>query len=157
MERRDILLKRFFSLLLEYARTKTDLHVGISPPSACNWISKCSEIPGVGYNYRVTQKAAAVELYIGGGSGSKEEYERIFDYLHNREDQIERSFGSALGWHRLDAKEACRITAVVEGGYRDNETQWQTTIEEMVETMIRLERALRPHISEIRAEGYSHR
>ena len=60
---RERLRYRFFEGLLEYAKSKTQLHVNISPTNH-NWVGAGSGIAGVGFNYAVRQHDAYVELYI---------------------------------------------------------------------------------------------
>ena len=143
---------RFWSKLLEYARTKTDLHANISP-SEYGWIGAGSGVRGLGFNYAVTKHLSTVELYIDRGSGCDEENKQIFDVFYSQKSQIEETFGNALSFQRLDTKRACRIQFSVEGGYRDDETQWQKTIKGMVESMIQLEISLSPHIATMKVKG----
>ena len=58
---------------------------------------------------------------------------------------IAHATGGTLSWERLDAKRACRIKHIIErGGYRSPETDWPAIQSEMVETMSKLEAALKP-------------
>lgn len=143
--------KRFWTRLLDFARTKTDLHANISP-SEYAWIGVGSGVRGLSYNYGIIQHAATVELYIDRGSGCNEENKKIFDNLHANKSEIEAKIGETLNWQRLDGKRACRICFAVEGGYRDGESQWPTTIKAMVDAMIVLENSLSSHIAEIMAK-----
>lgn len=146
------LRKHFWSMLLAYARTKTDLHANISP-SEYHWTGASSGFRGLGYNYLVTQHTASVELYIDRGSECDEENKLIFDGFHDKKDQIESEFGDALSWQRLDTKRACRIQFVTDGGYRTDESQWKTIFEQLVDAMIRLERSLSPHVEMLKSNG----
>lgn len=66
------------------------------------------------------------------------------DQLHDRKAEIEGTFGAALAWERLDAKQACRIKHIIErGGYRSPEALWPEIRSDMVGTMTRLESAFR--------------
>jgi hypothetical protein len=145
--------KRFWSKLLAYAHTKTDLHANISPNEYA-WVGTGSGFRGLGYNYAVTQHAASVELYIDRGPGCEAENKQIFDGFHSQKDQIESRFGGALSWQRLDSKQACRIRcSFEEGGYRADELQWQMIFERLVDAMIRLEQSLSPHIEGLKSIG----
>ncbi len=93
--------------------------------------------------YVIVQEYATAELYIDRSDAV--ENKRIFDQIHARKDEIEKAFGGALSWVRLDTKRACRIKHVIErGGYRSPESEWPALQSEMVETMTRLEAALKP-------------
>jgi hypothetical protein len=49
----------------------------------------------------------------------------------------------------LDSKRACRICFQLDnGGYRDDES-WPEIQDAMIDAMIRLERALKPHIAKL--------
>lgn len=89
--------------------------------------------------------AAKVELYIDGGN--KRRNKNIYDSINKSKAKIEEDFGSELEWHRLDDKKACRIIKTLEiGGYREDKEKWIDIQKVMVDAMIRLETALRPHI-----------
>ncbi|QDV50643.1 DUF4268 domain-containing protein [Gimesia fumaroli] len=141
--------KRFWTQLLNYANTQTDLHSNISP-SEYHWIGTGSGVRGLAYTYKLTQHTSIVDLYIDLGVGAKEENKQIFDTLYAQKDQIETVFGEPLDWRRLNDLKASRILFEMNGGYRDDESEWQPIIEKMVDAMIRLEKALRPFIEKIK-------
>lgn len=114
-----------------------------------NWIGTGAGRYGLGYNYVVRRHDAQAELYIDRGKDSAEENKRIFDQLAGHKEAIESSFGEPLEWQRLDNRRACRIRKVVTlGGYRDEE-KWSRVQDEMIDAMVRLEKALGPHIAEL--------
>jgi hypothetical protein len=81
-------------------------------------------------------------LYIDRGNAA--ENKRIFDQLHAQQAEIERAFVGPLSWERLDTKRACRIKcAIHRGGYRSPESEWPAIQSEMVDTMTKLEAALK--------------
>lgn len=138
---------RFFKQLLDKAKTSTKLHANISP-SSHNWVS--ATINQFQFNYVTRQHDVHVELYIDIDHDSGEKNKTIFDKLHDKKEHIEKEFGEPLIWERLDQKQACRIRNKVEiGGYRD-EDKWSEIHEAMIDTMIRLEKAVRPHIEKFK-------
>jgi hypothetical protein len=146
MAERYEIRERFWTKFLDYAKTKTKLHANISP-SRHNWIGTGAGIRGLGYNYAITQHEAYVELYIDRGKESEEENLSIFRQLQESKEEIEKVFGGSLEWQELEDRRACRIRITMSvGGYRDNEEKWPTVYEAMVDSMIRLEKALAPHI-----------
>ena len=140
--------ERFWTQLLARARAKTRLHANISP-SRENWIGTGAGKSGLAYNYVIRQHDAHAELYIDRGKDSEEENKSIFDRLAESKQAIEASFGEPLEWQRLEGKRACRIKKDIDlGGYRDEE-KWPEIHYAMVDAMIRLEKALKPHIARL--------
>lgn len=139
----------FWSKLLEKSKSKTRLHETISP-SQHNWIGTGAGKRGLGYNYSITQHEGKVELYIDRGKESEDENKKIFDEFYVHKDEIEKTFGDKLSWERLDNKRARRIAkSITVGGYRDPE-KWDSTIDAMIDAMIRLEKTLSPIISKMK-------
>jgi hypothetical protein len=152
-ETRHVLRKKFWTGLLERASQKTNLHAGISP-GVYHWIGTGAGMGGLGYNYVVTKHASSVELYIDRGKGSKAENKHIFDRFKRGQTEIEAVFAGPLEWERLDAKRACRIVRRFEdGGYRDPEQEWPEIQDTMIDAMIRLEKALAPHVAALKEKG----
>jgi len=143
---RHMLRRKFWTQLLDAAKVNTDLHVNIAAGHQ-GWVGTGAGMSGLGLNYVVRQHDARVELYIDRGKDADGENKAIFDTLHEAKESIESSCGEHLVWERLDDKRACRISKVIElGGYRDDEGKWRDVHNAMIDAMIRLERALRPHI-----------
>lgn len=136
---------QFWSMFLEYSKTRMKLFANISP-SSHNYISTGAGISGLAYNFSVTQHEVAVELYIDRGKGAEEENLSIFNRFLERKETIETAFGGLLVWEELPGRRACRISDRVPGGWTDGETVWQNTFDLMVNTMTRLESALSPQI-----------
>ena len=90
-----------------------------------------------------------MEFYIDRGKESDEENKQIFDIIYEQKEVIEREFGGALYWQRLDGKRACRISKTVESGGWKDEDKWPEIHDEMTDNMIRLEKALRPYIKKL--------
>ena len=143
-ERYDVRLK-FWEGLVAVARNRHTRH-GNLKPGAYHWLGASSGIRGLGFNYVIVQKYGIAELYIDRGDAV--ENKQIFDQLYARKDDIEKTFGGQLSWERLDAKRACRIKHVIElGGYRSPEAKWPGIQSEMVDTMTKLETALKPGLA----------
>src|SRR5581483_2196415 len=138
--------RRFWTGLLEVAKEETKLYSAVSPGDY-HWIGTSSAKRGLGLNLSITRHAAAAELYIDRGRGADEDNIRIFDALHAAKDEIEQAFGGRLEWQRLENRRACRIVSRIDmGGYRDEE-QWPEIQSAMVDAIVRLERALKPHVA----------
>ncbi len=145
-ERYDLRLT-FWEGLVAIARSRKTRHANIKP-GAYHWLGAGSGIRGLGFNYVINQEYGVAELYIDRGDAA--ENKRIFDQLLARKDEIGTAFGGVLSWERLDEKRACRIKHVIErGGYRSPESQWPEIQSEMVETMMKLEAALKPGLASL--------
>lgn len=90
-------------------------------------------------------------MYIDKGKDSEALNKRIFEELLKNKDKIEDIYGGPLSWELLENKRACRIAAYFEnGGYRDGDT-WEKVADELIDAMIRLEKALSPFISKLKS------
>lgn len=140
----------FWTLFLDYVKTKTHLHANLRP-SHETWLATGAGRMGLSFNYVVNQTASRVELYIDRGRDAAEENLKIFDQLHARREEIEQTFGEPLDWQPLEASRACRIAKAIDiGGYRTQE-KYAELFPVLVDAMVRLEGALRPHIEKLRA------
>jgi uncharacterized protein DUF4268 len=150
-ERYDI-RRDFWTQLLDYAKSKTKLHAGISP-SRYAWIGTGSGKRGLSYNYVVWEHESSVELYIDRGKGNDAENKAIFDALNANKESIQKAFGDKLEWQRLENRRASRIRKTISlGGWKDPE-KWADTHAAMTDAMIRLERALKPFIQKLEIEA----
>ncbi len=146
---RYIIRERFWTQLLNLAKQKTKLHGNISPTQH-NWLGTSAGKQGIGYNYSIRKNEGQVELYIDRGKEKGEENKEIFEQIFENKEDIENIFGDALDWERLEGKRACRISKRISvGGYRDEEEKWPRVHESMVDSMIRLEKSLKPYIAKL--------
>ncbi len=146
---RETVRYQFWSELLERSRQKTSLHTTISPGKG-GWIGKGAGRSGLGFNYVIREHDANAELYIDRGKDRGEENRTILRALEENRTDIEERFGGPLTWESVDERRACRVVAPpTSGGYRD-EDKWPVIHEELIASMISLESALSPHISQLR-------
>jgi hypothetical protein len=146
---RHILRREFWTQLLEQAKQKTQLHARRSP-GPDNWVSAGAGKSGLSYVYTVRMEDTEVALSID--RGAAEENARIFGLLNAYKEEIERVFGEPLKWRPPDEKSrAGAITFKLEqaGGLRDHD-YWPQIQAQMIDAMVRLERALKAHIQELR-------
>ena len=134
--------------MLDRAKLKSNLHANISP-SHQNWVSASAGKSGLGFVYVIRRQDTDVELYIDRQNVSNEENKAIFDTLAAAQEPIEAEFGEPLEWQRLEGKHACRIKKdITVGGYRDEE-KWPALQDALIDSMVRLENAFKPHISKL--------
>lgn len=146
---RNIARKKYWASLLELSKQKTKLHSNISP-GIYNWIGSPAGLPsGLWLNYAIRKHDAQVELYIDQDKETGEGNLRIFNKLYENKDEIENRFGGPLEWEGLEGKRACRIKKTIPiAGWMDEE-KWPESQDAMVDAMIKLEKALRPHLKNI--------
>ena len=90
-------------------------------------------------------------MYIDRGKEKEDENIIIFEKLVKEKEAIEEAFGDSLEWESLETRRACRLRKIIrEGGYHEAETKWPEIHASVVEAMIRLEKALKPHISRLK-------
>jgi hypothetical protein len=142
--------KRWWTTLIERSAAVNKLHAHITP-GEYSWIGASSGIRGLNLNYVVTQDECAAELYIDRGKDAEDENKAIFDQFFAHKAEIDAAFGEALSWERLEGKRACRIRHTqTGGGYRSPEDQWPAIQDAAIKDMDRLEKALRPHLKQLK-------
>jgi hypothetical protein len=142
---------RWWTQLIERSAQRTRLHAHITPGDY-SWIGVSAGYPGLNYNYNVTQNGRTAELYIDRGRGADEDNRALFEQLSLHREAIEAAFEGPLAWEALEGKRACRIRAALDdGGYRSPEELWPMLHDSQIDAMIRLERALKPHIRGLRS------
>jgi len=139
---------RFWDILLRLAAERTTLHSAISPGQS-SWVGATAGKPGLTYNYGLNRHRAMVELYVDRGPELELQTQQIYEQLHESRQRIEESFGEGLFWSSVEGRRACRIGIYIETGGWDDEDRWPELQSEMIETMLRFDRALSPHINEL--------
>jgi len=143
---RQTLRKAFWEGLLERSAGKLELFANISA-SNDNWLAAGSGMGSAAYMYWVRQHDASVQLqFVGDKAGNKAR----FDLLHAKKSEIEAAFGGPLEWHRCDDLKKSYLVKSLPGGYRDDPETWPEVQDSMIEAMTRLEKAVRPHMDELR-------
>ena len=148
---RHSLRRRFWTQMLERAKESTPLHANTSP-NQYNYVMTGAGKRGLSFLYVIQQHTSDIDLYIDRGRDTDNENEEIFNTLQEAKEQIEEAFGEPLKWQRLEGKRACRISKRFSlGGYRDDEERWPEIQDAMIDGMIQLEKAFRPHIDRLPA------
>jgi len=144
---RHILRLEFWQQLLEKARGRSTLFANISP-SKDSWISTGAGRTGLAWSYVVLKDHARVELYID--TRDSERNKAIFDFLAQHKETIERAFGAALAWQRLEEKRAARICYYIRGrGGLHTRKDWHDLQESMIDAMDRLRKAIQPQLENL--------
>ncbi|MFC2028574.1 DUF4268 domain-containing protein [Chloroflexota bacterium] len=135
----------FWDQLILKAKTRTNI---IGKRSPDNWIEVRSGKSGLHYSYVIRLRDKAnIELYID--RGEAEINKEIYNFFLKNKDEIEKGFGEQLDWQILLNRRASRINfPIITSGILDKEN-WPELQDQMIEAMIRFERALRPFIHQI--------
>jgi hypothetical protein len=140
-------------MLLERAARVSKLHAHITP-GEYSWVGTSAGVRGLNFNYSVTQEECQAELYIDQGKDSEKENKFIFDQLYANREAIEQAVGSPLNWQQMEGKRASRIKySQKNGGYRSPEEQWPEIQDTAIDSMNKLEKALRPFIKQLKING----
>jgi hypothetical protein len=97
-------------------------------------------------NYVLRKNDSRVELWIGVGSGQAAKNKAAFQALEAQKNEIEADFEAPLDWQELPDAEGCRICHVIEGGYRSPSDHWPTIQANLVDAMVRLDKAVRARV-----------
>jgi hypothetical protein len=89
-------------------------------------------------------------LYIDRGKGLEGENKKIFDKLYEQKDEIEKIFDDKLDWQKLDNRRSCRICKLYNYAGLNDKEKWDKLQNEMIDDMIKLEKALGKYISELK-------
>jgi hypothetical protein len=138
----------FWTGLLGYAKTRTQLHANRSP-GKYSYIGGSTGKRGLNYNYAVREEDAQAELYIDFGQGFDDKNLQVFNQLLSQKDSIEQVFGGELEWEDLPDSRGCRVRKRIAGGYRSSTDEWPRIYEQLVDAMINLDKAVRPHIQRV--------
>lgn len=142
-----VLVHEFLNQLLQKAKTKTQLHINarlaMHPRVCVN-----AGMRSMTYCYHVFWEISRVNLYIN--DGSKEWNKEQFSVLYKHKDEIEARFGGPLEWQLLPNRKASRIKyEISDYGVKDRD-RWSDLQDQLIDAMIRLEKAFRPIIQSYR-------
>ncbi len=148
LSERHLLNREFWTSLLDRARQKTALHSSCSPTTR-SYFSTGAGSTGLSLEYNINNKDGQIFLYMN--RGDDKENQAIFEHFHKHKEAIESDFGDALEWQApSEGRRAYRIIYTIDKGGLHDKEKWPQMQEEMIDGMIKLEAALRPHIQNLR-------
>jgi hypothetical protein len=149
MAERYVLRQQFWTGLLERAKAQTHLHAAVSA-GRDNALSTGAGTSGLTLTYLIRQHDAQVHLWIDRGAEAQDENRRIYDALHGSRVAIEDAFKESLDWLPPLGRRSAVVRKQLDiGGYREPRDKWPEIQDAMIDAMIRLEGALRPHIDKL--------
>lgn len=141
-----VLVHEFLRQLLEKANEKTQLHAN-ARLSMHPRITVGAGKKSMTYSYVVFWEISRVDLYI---NDNKEWNKEQFALLYQHKDEIEDRFGGQLVWQLLPNRKASRIKyEISDYGVKDRE-RWNELQDQLIDAMIKLEKAFRPIIQSYR-------
>lgn len=145
LRERHLLRQAFWKQLIPVAAARQTLPAS-TPPGFRTWLGRGSGAKGLTYNYGLTRQGTKAELYID--RGDQDLNERIFHHFRTHQEAIEDAVGTRLSWQPLEDKQACRIAILHEdGGYASPRGRWPDLIDTMVDSMAKLQEALKPYLA----------
>lgn len=147
-EERHEIRYQFWSELLDYAKARTSLFANKGPTAAGGF--------GVGLG-----KSGLKLGFITRGDDSNVEVEidfrdlqkscSVFQHFRQHAPEIGRAFHDELEWDYLLGRRANYIRSFVSGGWKSPRQEWPQIHKNLVEKVVRLEAAVRPHIASLPA------
>ncbi len=142
----DEIRYEYFDQLLKLCNQKTNLFSNVSPVGYQSWITAGAGKAGLGWSFVASKKNARVELFICGDAGINK---KRFDKLALHKKQIEKSFGESLSWEFSNERKQQYIRSNCPYGGIEDDNKWGRIQSDLVDRMIRLEKALRPYINDL--------
>jgi CBS domain-containing protein len=135
----------FYSALSAAYKKVTRFPMKESSPGGFQWFQVTSlpldgpQLANIGFAF-FRGGIFGVELYIDGGQ--YEFNKAVFDDLYKQKDQIEKNFGTAINWIRLNDKRACRINYMIPGRIYDPPAKLKELRTWGIDAMERFQRAI---------------
>lgn len=147
VKKQAIVYEAFWTNLLNSINsTGCSLFKNISPSSKY-YLNAASGVRGTSYALVFIKASIRIEFYISGKDAHINT--KIFNWLLERKEVIESTFGQNLDWQPLENKDACRI-AFAKTGIANDESNWPEIIEWVKIHLILLENSLAPFIQPLK-------
>ena len=146
LKKSNILRLNFWEEYLSQCNQTNKLFSNISP-SKDNWIGIGIGMTGVNLNLVISKNYCRSEIYYN--RGSQDANKALFDYTLTMKEEIEKDFGQALEWERMDDKVSCRIKFEKHGVSYFEKEDWQTMIDFLINVAKRMEKAFREPIKKM--------
>lgn len=144
LKNRHHIRKAFWINMLERLKASPcNLYNNISP-STDHWLSAGSGISALSYNLIFSRKETRVEFWIAKASAESNTF--AFNWLYERKEIIENTFGHALKWEPLPGKKSCRISFATPATSLD-EANWPVMVDWLLTTLTAFEKAIDPFIA----------
>lgn len=145
---RDKVRYRFFEQLLSNANQVTNIFNSVSPVGYQNWVNAGAGKAGIMWTFVAMKKTSRTEFFL-----CHSDYEinkARFDKLFAHKDAIEQEFGEPLNWDFNDSRKQQYIRSTCPFGGLDEEEKWPEIHKDMVHRLVRLEKAIGPHVKSLK-------
>lgn len=112
-------------------------------PSKEHWLT-VYRVRGFEFNLYVTQKGAAIDLYIDRDTQAVNK--ALYDQIATHSEAIEADFGGRLEWKRLDDKRASRVVWSTNAGSLQAPESWDALQDTLLDQLDRFIAAVEPHL-----------
>jgi hypothetical protein len=141
---RDKIRFEFFEQLLEKANQQTNIFNSVSPVGYQGWVNTGAGKAGLLWMLTGMKKASRVELFLNHSDGDINTSR--FNSLLKKKEDVEKVFSGELTWDFNDNRKQQYIRSIIAIGGVGNREKWSEIHEDMIDRLVRLEKALRPHI-----------
>ena len=137
---RDKVRYDFFQQLLEKANKATSIFNAVSPVGYQNWVNAGAGKAGIMWTFVVMKTSSRVELFFCHPDYNVNKSR--FDRLLVHKNEIEHSFGEELFWDFKQVRKQQYIRSTSPVGGLDDEEKWPDIQNDMVDRLVRLEKAI---------------
>jgi hypothetical protein len=100
---------------------------------------------GISLSYIIRKADSRVELRAQRG----ERTDSVFRYLQSHRAEIEQTYGRPLHWRERRERKSLHAQEIIEGGFLSPEESWPSIHEKLVDSMTRLDKAIRPLLQQL--------
>lgn len=144
---RDKIRYQFFEQLLSNANQVTNIFNSVSPVGYQNGVTAGAGKAGIMWTFVAMKKTARTEFFLC--HSDFETNKTRFKKLLGHKDEIEQKFGEALNWDFSDSRKHQYIRTSSPIGGLDEEEKWGDIQKDLVDRLVRIEKAIGPHIKSL--------
>jgi len=141
---REERLYSFFKQFLSICNQKTKLFQNVSPVDYQSWIGAGAGRSGLGWNVICQNKSARIDLFFY--SPNVELNKSRYNFFLDGKNEIEKAFGESLIWDYKESRKQQYIRSICPVGSFKNEDKWPAIQEDLVERLVRFEKAVSTYI-----------
>ncbi|TAJ86349.1 MAG: DUF4268 domain-containing protein [Reyranella sp.] len=143
---RQEIFRKFWTQFIDRSKSHTQLLANRSTTTE-QWISAGIGRGGFRLNIALTENNGQIRCFIR--PGSEQQNSAAFSALLAQKSQIETRFGGELVWDEVSGRLRRSIGTELPGGWASPEVEWPEIQDRMIDTLVRLEGALRLPIQQL--------